>query len=77
MILGLLLRSRSKHCRSDLTISIDRKDAPAFTAASLDLKRLGGKRVRMRGWIEWRNGPMIAGTHPEQIELLPDAAPAL
>jgi hypothetical protein len=28
--------------------------------------------VRVRGWIEWRNGPMIAATHPEQLELLPD-----
>jgi hypothetical protein len=32
--------------------------------------------VRVRGWIEWRNGPMIAATHPEQLELLPAAAPA-
>jgi len=33
--------------------------------------------VRVRGWIEWRNGPMVAATHPEQLELLPAATPAL
>jgi hypothetical protein len=27
----------------------------------------------VRGWIEWRNGPMIHATHVEQIELLPGA----
>jgi micrococcal nuclease len=58
--------------RSDFTISIDRKDVPAFAAAGMNLKGLAGKRVRVRGWIEWRNGPMIAATHPEQLELLPD-----
>ena len=59
---------------SDFTISIDRKDVPAFAAAGIDLKQLAGKRVRVRGWIEWRNGPMIAATHPEQLELLPDSS---
>jgi endonuclease YncB( thermonuclease family) len=63
--------------RSDFTISIERKDVPAFAAAGIDLKGLAGKHVRVRGWIEWRNGPMIAATHPEQLELLPAAAPAL
>jgi hypothetical protein len=58
--------------RSDFTISIDRKDVPAFPAAGIDVKALAGKRVWVRGWIEWRSGPMIAATHPEQLELLPD-----
>lgn len=63
--------------RSDFTISIERKDVQAFAASGIDLKGLAGKHVRVRGWIEWRNGPMIAATHPEQLELLPAAAPAL
>lgn len=57
----------------DVIISIDRKHVPAFPAAGIDVKGLAGKRVRVRGWIEWRSGPMIAVTHPEQLELLPDA----
>jgi hypothetical protein len=55
-----------------VTISID----PSTFLRSrrpVSLKGLAGKRVRVRGWIEWRSGPMIAVTHPEQLELLPDA----
>jgi len=63
--------------RSDFTISIERKDVQAFAASGIHLKGLAGKHVRMRGWIEWRNGPMVAATHPEQLELLPAATPAL
>ena len=29
-----------------------------------------GKRVRVRGWIDERNGPAMDLTHPEQVELL-------
>ena len=57
--------------RSDFTISIARKDAASFAAAGLDPQTLAGKRLRVRGWLAWRNGPMIEATHPDQIELLP------
>ena len=46
----------------------------AFTAAGIDLTALAGKRLRVRGWVMWRNGPMIEATHPEQIELLADGS---
>lgn len=59
--------------RSDFTISIERKDVATFASAGLDPQTLAGKRVRVRGWLAWRNGPMIEATHPEQIELLPGA----
>jgi len=62
--------------RSDFTITIARKDLAAFEAAGLDLARLAGRKVRVRGWVEWWNGPMIAATHPAQIEMLA-SAPAL
>ena len=51
---------------------IERKDGEAFKAAGIDPKALAGKKLRVCGWIEWRNGPMIHATHVEQIELLPD-----
>ncbi|ODR98271.1 hypothetical protein AUC69_10310 [Methyloceanibacter superfactus] len=66
----------AKDWRHDFTITIARKDLAAFEAAGLDLERLAGKRVRVRGVVEWWNGPMIAATTPEQIEVL-DPAPAL
>jgi micrococcal nuclease len=70
---GRIYLNFAKDWRSDFTIGVERKDVSAFIAAGIDLKGLAGKRVRVRGWVEWRGGPMIAATHPEQIELLPDA----
>jgi micrococcal nuclease len=58
--------------KSDFTVTVARKDVSAFTAVGVDLKALAGKRVRVRGWIIWRNGPMIEATHPEQVEVLAD-----
>lgn len=60
--------------RSDFTISVERRNSSAFTDAGIDLQTLAGKKLRVRGWLQWRNGPMIVATHPEQIELLPGAA---
>ncbi len=56
--------------RRDFTINIERKDVSAFAAAGIDLKTLAGARLRVRGFLAWRNGPMIEASHPEQIELL-------
>jgi hypothetical protein len=41
----------------------------------VDLKSLAGRRLRARGFLAWRGGPMIEATHPEQIELLPASLP--
>jgi endonuclease YncB( thermonuclease family) len=58
--------------RRDFTVSIDRKTVSAFAAAGIDLGAPAGRRLRARGYLAWRGGPMIEATHPEQIELLPD-----
>jgi micrococcal nuclease len=39
--------------RSDFTVSVACKDEKEFAASKLDLKSLAGKRIRVRGWIEW------------------------
>ena len=69
---GRIYLNFAKDWHKDFTISIDRKDAPAFADAGIDLKGLAGKRLRVRGFLGWRNGPMIEASHPEQIELLPE-----
>ncbi|MEE8445232.1 MAG: thermonuclease family protein [Alphaproteobacteria bacterium] len=56
--------------RTDFTISVGPKARRIFRAAGRDLRRLAGRRVRVRGWLKRRNGPMIVVTHPEQIEVL-------
>lgn len=70
---GRVYLNFDKDWRRDFTIVVERKDSVALKAAGLDVKTLAGKHLRVRGWVEWRNGPMIAVTHAEQIELLPDA----
>ncbi len=58
--------------RRDFTVLIERKDGESFKAAGIDPKALAGKKLRVRGWIERRNGPIIHATHVEQVEILPD-----
>jgi endonuclease YncB( thermonuclease family) len=54
----------------DFTVTILRRKARAFTAASVAPTALDGRRIRVRGWIEHRGGPIIAAEAPEQIELV-------
>lgn len=56
--------------RRDFTVTLLPEDQRRFEAAGIDPLQLEGRRVRVRGWLRWRNGPMIRATHPEQIELL-------
>ena len=56
--------------RNDFTIAIKRKYKKSIERSGLELAKLAGRRVRVRGWIERWNGPAIKVTHKEQIELL-------
>jgi endonuclease YncB( thermonuclease family) len=54
---------------TDFTVTILKRNERNFAAAGLEPKKLAGRRVRVRGWIEERGGPWIEAAHPEQIEL--------
>jgi len=56
--------------KRDFTIVVEARFRRAFPERGKRLKKLEGKRVRVRGWLRWRNGPMLTATHPEQIEVL-------
>lgn len=56
--------------RTDFTIVVAPRDRRAFEAAGRTIESYIGHWVRVRGWIESYNGPMIEATHPEQIEVL-------
>ncbi|PHS76718.1 MAG: nuclease (SNase) [Rhodospirillaceae bacterium] len=56
--------------RTDFTVQIDARKAKLWRAQGLDLLTLKGKRVRVRGWIKEKNGPLIALDHPERLELI-------
>lgn len=54
----------------DFTVTILKRHRREFAAAGIDPKQLEGRPVRVRGWIEQRNGPVIEADTPEQIELV-------
>ena len=54
--------------KTDFTIAIAKKHAKQF--ADIDPVSLAGARVRVRGWIELINGPMIWIDHPDRLEIL-------
>ncbi len=56
--------------RSDFTVVIGGRVRRRFEAGRIALSSLTGRRIRVRGWIKYYNGPMIEVSHPEQIELL-------
>jgi len=54
----------------DFTVTILKRNERSFTAAALEPRKLTGRRVRIRGWIEERGGPWIEAARPEQIEFV-------
>jgi len=52
-----------------LTVTISKRQERIFTGAGMPLKQLMNRAVRVRGWIEERNGPRIEASRPEQIEV--------
>lgn len=61
--------------RNDFTVSIPAGDVDAFAGTPADPARLAGRRIRVRGWIALRGGPMLEATRPTQIEVLSGHAP--
>ena len=53
-----------------LTVTISKRHERIFTGAGREPKALENRRLRVRGWIEVRNGPRIEASRPEQIELV-------
>lgn len=59
-----------RYWKEDFTVTIDKAAQKLFAASNFDPMALEGAFVRVRGWIEDRDGPRVAVTHPEQIEVL-------
>lgn len=56
--------------RSDFTVAIAKQDRKRFAKEGLDPMSLEGARVRVRGWIELYNGPMIWLDTANRLEVL-------
>lgn len=55
---------------TDFTVIILKRLQRTFTDAGLEPKKLESRRIRVRGWIEQRGGPIVMAEAPEQIELI-------
>jgi endonuclease YncB( thermonuclease family) len=51
------------------TVTILKRHERIFAQAGLPPKSLQNRRLRVRGWVDERNGPRIEASHPEQIEI--------
>src|ERR1700687_6199835 len=51
----------------DFTVIILRRMSRAFTAAGIEPKKLEGHRIRVRGWLEQRGGPVITSGNSAQV----------
>ena len=56
--------------RRDFTVRADARDAARFARQGLDLERLEGREIVVRGLLFEANGPMIELAHPAQIEVM-------
>lgn len=52
-----------------LTVTILKQNVRSFAAAGIEPRTLEGRIVRIRGYVEVRNGPVIEASRPEQIEV--------
>jgi micrococcal nuclease len=56
--------------KQDFTAVIEAPALRLFAASKMDPLVLEGALVRIRGWVDDRDGPRIEITHPEQLEVL-------
>jgi endonuclease YncB( thermonuclease family) len=67
---GTIYVNFGRRWSEDFTVTIAKRNERVFAAAGLEPKKLAGRTVRIRGWIEERGGPWVEASRPEQIEVL-------
>jgi len=66
---GTIYMNFGRRWSESFTVTISKRNESTFKAAGLEPKSLAGRRIRVRGTLELRGGPVIEATRPEQIEL--------
>jgi endonuclease YncB( thermonuclease family) len=67
---GRVYLNFGRYWKEDFTVVIEGAALRLFAGDGLDPLALEGALVRVRGWIDERDGPRVEVTHPEQIEVL-------
>jgi endonuclease YncB( thermonuclease family) len=66
---GTIYMNFGRRWSEALTVTILKRHERIFAQAGLPPKTLQNRRIRVRGWIDERNGPRIEASYPEQIEI--------
>jgi hypothetical protein len=66
---GTIYVNFGRRWSEDFTATVLRRNERTFAAAGMDLKKLSGRTIRVRGVVEERGGPWIEVVRPEQIEI--------
>jgi endonuclease YncB( thermonuclease family) len=53
--------------RTDFTVRLDGAALKLFRAAKIDPLAFKGRTIEVRGWLRFKDGPMIDASHPEQF----------
>jgi micrococcal nuclease len=67
---GRVYLNFGRYWKEDFTVVIERRALRLFADSGLDPLQLEDALLRVRGWVDDRDGPRIEVTHPEQIEVL-------
>jgi len=67
-IRGRIYLNFGEDWRTVFTVTIAPSDVRRFAVSGLDPLSWAGQQLRVRGWLEWYNGPQIEASHPEHFE---------
>lgn len=67
---GTIYANFGRRWSQALTVTISKRQERMFAGAGRSPQALENRRLRVRGYIEVRNGPRIEVGHPEQIEFV-------
>ncbi|HJW41152.1 MAG TPA: thermonuclease family protein [Rhizomicrobium sp.] len=56
--------------RTDFTVTIDPEDMPNFRRLGVDPRAYAGQTIRVRGIVQFLNGPEIEAPNPQSIEVM-------
>jgi hypothetical protein len=66
---GTIYMNFGRRWTRDFAVTIPKRQERLFAAAGIEPKKLEGRKIRVRGWIEERGGPRLEAARPEQIEV--------
>ncbi len=67
---GTIYMNFGRRWTEDFTTIVAKRNEHSFAGTGIEPRKLEGRRVRIRGWMEVRGGPAVEATRPEQIEIL-------